>query len=135
MFVALTPNLYVKDVKKSVEFWKSIFSAELLTHVPGDNDTYVWAMLKIGGVGLMLQSLATVVEEGIDYNNIETGGTQSFYLDCENALELYELIKDKVNILSPPEETFYNTTEFNFTDIDGYMFTVASDNPSQEEKE
>lgn len=83
----LTPNLMVKDVKKTVDFYKNNFGFELVMAVPETQD------------GILTE--------------------------VENHEELYNTLKEKVEVVKELFTTWYGMKEFYICDNNGYVLCFA----------
>jgi uncharacterized glyoxalase superfamily protein PhnB len=121
---SLTANLFVKDINKSVEFYK-ILGFEIIMTVPETGD-FVWVMMKSGDVSIMLQSFISL---GDELPEIKRGGGGSLllYIKTKNIRVFFESIKDKVTVVKGLEKTFYGATEFTVKDCDDFLLTFAED--------
>ncbi|MEA5256928.1 VOC family protein [Arcicella aquatica] len=122
---SLTVNTFVKDINKSIEFYKQIGFETIMT-VPEEGD-FVWVMLSNGGVTIMLQTMDSLGEELPDIDRNRLGGSLLFYIKLKQIRDFFESIKDKVEVVKGLEKTFYGATEFTIKDIDGYYLTFAED--------
>jgi len=131
----LTPNLMVKDVRKSVEFYTKILGFTLNMAVPEnsqaieqkleDNKEYAYAMVSCDEVFFMLMRSDVFAEDLPMLKNIEIGASVSFYLDVDNIDEVYNSLKDKVEISKDLHNTWYGMREFYIKDCDGYVLGFA----------
>lgn len=123
--LSLTPNIIVEDVVKTAAYYEDLLDFEIVDSVPDDEGGLIWALISSGDVLLMLQS-RTGPESGFnEMENNETGGTLSFFIKVDDTNEIYENLKEKVNILSDLKETIYGAIEFTFKDINGYIITIS----------
>lgn len=53
------------------------------------------------------------------------GGSLTFYAEVTGLKELYEQLKDKVEIVQDWHTTFYGTQEFAFKDCNGYIIAFS----------
>ena len=131
----LTPNMAVKDVTKSVEYYVGNFGFKIAMVVSDDKSsmgqlleegkTYVWANIMSGDVGLMFQSVESMQEDvGAFFSEI--GSSQTLYIEVEDAAALYECVKAKVEIHKELETMWYGTQEFYVRDLDGYILAFSS---------
>lgn len=121
---SLTANLFVKDIIKSVDFYKSLGFNTVMT-VP-ENENFVWAMMSNGSVTIMLQSLESLGEE-LPVISRQGGGSLLLYIKIKNIRSFFESVKDNVNVVKGLEKTFYGATEFSITDCDNFLLTFAED--------
>jgi uncharacterized glyoxalase superfamily protein PhnB len=124
----LTINLFVKDINKSITFYKQL-GFEIVMSVPEQGDL-VWAMITCGGVSIMLQTMASMGDELPDIDRKQTGGPLIFYIKLKQIRNFYEQIKDEVEVVKGLEKTFYGATEFTIKDADGFHLTFAEDEPA-----
>ena len=121
---SLSPNIFVKDINKTIDFYKQI-GFNVVTTVPEQGD-FVWAMMTCGNVTFMFQTFDSL---GTDIPEIkrQNGGSLLFYIKLKNIRIFFDSIKDKVMILKGLDKTFYGATEFSITDNNGYVLTFAED--------
>lgn len=124
---SLTVNLFVRDINKTIAFYKQL-GFEVTMTVPEQGDL-VWAMLTNGGVTIMLQTFASIGNELPDIDRTKSGGSLLFYIKLKNIRTFFEQIKGKAEVVKGLEKTFYGATEFTIKDIDGYHLTFAEDEP------
>lgn len=122
--IKLTPNLFVNDVNKTVEFYKNVLGFELVLKVPEEGQ-FDWAMIKCGGVELMIQSKASAVKDLPEFGNQPIGGSLLLYIDVEDVVSLCSKVKAKTKIKKDLHDTFYGTKEFALYDGDGYLLVFA----------
>ena len=122
---SLSPNIFVKDIKASIAFYKQL-GFEVAMSVPEDGDELVWAMVVNGRVTVMFQTFDSL---GDDLQEVkrEDGGSLLFYIKLKNILNFFDLLKDKVTVVKGLEKTFYGATEFSILDNNGYLLTFAED--------
>jgi uncharacterized glyoxalase superfamily protein PhnB len=121
---SLTPNLFVKDIARSIDFYKNL-GFEVIMTVP-EKGNYDWAMMKCENVLIMLQTFTSL---GNDVPQISrnAGGSLLLYIKLKNIRQFFERVKDFATVVKGLEKAFYGATEFSITDIDGYVLTVAED--------
>ncbi len=122
--LSLTPNLMVRDVNAAVDFYTGLPGFELLQTVP-ESGVLAWAMVRCGGVSLMLQKESSLKEEYPELKDSTPGGTLTLYIRVENMPQWYDAVRDKVRIVKPPGKTFYGANEFAIMDNDGYILTFS----------
>jgi len=66
---------------------------------------------------------------GNEFPSISRNSSSSLllYIKITEIRELFDEIKDKVNVLKDLEEIFYGATEFSIKDNNGYVLTFAED--------
>jgi uncharacterized glyoxalase superfamily protein PhnB len=120
----LTPNLMVEDVQQTLTFYSDILGFEVLTTLP-DQLPFDFAIMKRDQVELMFQSRPSLSENVPALTGQSLGASQTFYIEVAGITELYEDLRDKVEIVVDLHTTFYNTREFYFRDLNGYILSFA----------
>jgi uncharacterized glyoxalase superfamily protein PhnB len=124
---ALTPNLIVEDVNKTVKYYQETLGFKLGLTLP-ESGTLDFAIMSLDDVTIMFQSMKGFVEAFPEYKGQKTGGTLFLYIDVINVDEVYKRVKDaKAEIIVDMNETFYGTKEFSIKDCDGYLLIFAED--------
>ncbi|MCK4614291.1 MAG: VOC family protein [Thermoplasmata archaeon] len=129
----LTPNLMVEDVNKTLRFYREILKFELVMAVPTQG-RLEWALMKCGDVEIIFQSRFSLTEELVALRDVEIGGSLTLYFEIRGIEELYEMVKDQVEIVQELHPTFYGLMEFAMRDCNGYILVFA-DRPSVGEGE
>ena len=120
----LTPNLVVADVARSLAWYRDVLGFEAVMTVP-DAAPFAFAMVKSGGVELMLNSAESATSEYAAFKGQRIGGTLTLFMDVADIQTVHAALKDRVTIVMPLEKKWYGVTEFAFTDPDGYIITFA----------
>ncbi|MFD2144585.1 VOC family protein [Mucilaginibacter antarcticus] len=120
---SLTPNIFTKDMKASIAFYK-LLGFKISMQLPEEGDELVWANLSNGGVNIMLQSFDSLGNDLPEVNRAN-GASLLLYINVKNIRELFEQVKDKVVVLKNIDVTFYGATEFSVKDSNGYVLTFA----------
>ncbi len=124
-YLRLTPNLVVRDVERSVHFYRDVLDFELDKHVP-EQSPFVFASVRAGGIEIFLNEQKLVLEEYPALKDVPIGGTFTLYLVMQGVDELHaEIQKKGIPIVMPLETKFYGIREFAITDPDGYLITLA----------
>jgi len=121
---SLIPNLMVKDVNKTLDFYTNVLGFELIQTVP-EKGTFDWGFVKSGNVKLMIQKETSIKSEYKELKNYKNGGALTFYIQVENLQKWHEAIKDKTNVIKPMHKTFYGANEFAIIDINGFILTFS----------
>jgi uncharacterized glyoxalase superfamily protein PhnB len=128
-------NLAVRDIRKSIAFYRDILGFTPIMAVPEDKSSfspeleegkrYLFAMVKSGGVEIMLQQDESLREDvGDFFTNI--GASATFYIRVDDVNQFYETIASKVEIIKPIDTTWYGMREFYIRDINGYVLAFAT---------
>jgi len=131
----LNPNLMVKDIKETVNFYVEVLGFEIVMAVSetqdgmdtvlADDKKYVWAQLKNGNVEIMLQELESLKADVTAFSDYQIGASVSFYIEIENVEVFYKKIKDKVEIVKELQTSWYGMNELYIRDNNGYIFCFA----------
>jgi uncharacterized glyoxalase superfamily protein PhnB len=108
--LALTPMLQVRDIARTVAWYETVLSF-LCT---GKEDG--WCRLERDGVALMFMRNAHLGEP-------HATATQYIYVD--DAMALWNAIKDSVTAEWGPEQMPYGMLEFAIKDPDGYLLSFG----------
>jgi uncharacterized glyoxalase superfamily protein PhnB len=121
---SLSPNIFVKDINKTIEFYKQLGFALIMT-VPQEGN-FNWAMMTCEKVTFMFQTFDSLGDE-LPSIPRQNGGALLFYIQMKGLRKFYEQVKDKAEVVKGIEKTFYGATEFSIVDVNGYMLTFAED--------
>ena len=121
---SLSPNIFVRDINKTIEFYKDLGFSLLMT-VPEEGD-YVFALMTCEKVTFMFQTMESLGDELPEIKR-QDGGSLLLYIQIRGIREFHDRIRDKVQILKGLEKTFYGATEFSILDPNGYVLTFAED--------
>jgi uncharacterized glyoxalase superfamily protein PhnB len=123
---SLSPNLFVKDIRATLDFYK-LLGFSLTMSVPGENDDdLVWAMVTNGKVTFMFQSFKSIGDT-LPQIKRQEGGPLLFYIKVQRIREFFESLRGKTTLVHGLQKTFYGATEFSILDINGFMLTFAED--------
>ncbi len=133
MLKNITPNLMVKDVNKSVEFYRNILGFEFIMGAPEDSrdiiTTFqgglrlVHALVKCGNVEFMFHK--TLDEEFPEFKGKDINATMTLYIVVENIENFYNDVTSKALILKKLNAQWYGMKEFYIKDPDGYILGFA----------
>ena len=124
MLKKLTPNLMVEDVGWTLDFYRETLGFEILTTLP-KQAPFDFAIVQRDGVELMFQSRLSLSENVPALTGSPIGASQTFYIEVTGIRDLYESLRDKVEIVVDFHTTFYVTQEFYFRDINGYIISFS----------
>jgi uncharacterized glyoxalase superfamily protein PhnB len=116
----VTPMIHVPDIDATIRWYECIGFTAL--EVGKDDGDTVWAMLGFGAGRVMLN----------------VGGQPSaarrrevdLYVDTNGIDALYEALKDRVDVVETPHDTFYGMRELVIRDLNGFWVTFGE--PSRE---
>jgi catechol 2,3-dioxygenase-like lactoylglutathione lyase family enzyme len=119
-----TANLTVGDMAKTVDFYRGLLGFEVTMNIP-EEPPYAWCNMKNGGVEIMFQTKASIVEEYPDLEDVALGGSFSLFIEVKDINTLYSNVKGKVGFFKDMNKTFYGMWEFAVKDPDGYLLIFA----------
>ena len=120
----LTPNLVVRNVEASLEFYHKILGLEKAIGVP-DQSPYIFASVSNGAVEIFFNEQKTVAAE---YPKLAAtiGGSLTLYMEVDSLQAILDRVqKAGARIVMPVTDQFYSMREFAFEDVDGYTITIA----------
>ena len=120
---SLSPNIFVKDMPKTIEFYKQL-GFEVTMSVPETGNDFVWVMMVNGKVAFMFQTFESLANELPEISR-KDGGSLLLYINIKDIRAFFERIKNKVTVLKGLEKTFYGATEFSILDNNNYVLTFA----------
>lgn len=121
---SVSPNIFVKDINKTIDFYKQL-GFSLTTTVPEEGN-FIFVMMTCGNVTFMFQTFESLGSE-LPAISRQDGGSLLLYIQTEGIRKFYDQIKDKVTVVKGLEKTFYGATEFAILDINNYILTFAED--------
>lgn len=135
----LTPNLLVTDITASLAFWHGQLGFEIEMTVPVDpsgpaDGPVGFAMLKQGGVELMLQDIESVRNDApqvLGDGEVSMAGVNLF-LEVEGPLDPWVPKLEGCEVLVERRMTFYGADEIGVRTPDGATLILASFTASAE---
>ena len=121
---SFSPNLMVKNVNKSIEFYCNILGFSLVQTVPesGEPD---WGMVEKDGFFVMFQKEESIKQEYPELNSQNSGGALTFYIKISDIQEFYNKICSLTDVSHEMHKTFYDADEFDITDPDGFILVFS----------
>jgi uncharacterized glyoxalase superfamily protein PhnB len=120
--------LYVKDVRRSLEFYNEVVGADILQlHAEQEGAPYSLAILRIGDFTLMLHPQEAHADE---FTDTRVGVGIHLQLQVADVDQFYQHCMDEGAILSlsgEPTDQSWGWREFALRDPDGYVWSVYQD--------
>jgi len=111
----VVPMIHVPDVRATVEWYESIgFTLVRANEDDGDMD---WALLAYGDSSLMLS-------EGGQASSADRREVD-LYVHTEAVDELYREVKNRVEVVEAPHDTFYGMRELTIRDLNRFWVTFG----------
>jgi uncharacterized glyoxalase superfamily protein PhnB len=124
-FQKLTPNLVVRDVAASMEFYRSVLGFQTAITVP-DQPPYVFGSVTAGGVEIFFNDQKVVAADYPALGAKPIGGSITLFMEVEGIEEILAVVKKSGSkITMPLKEQFYGMREFAFEDPEGWIITIA----------
>jgi len=124
-FQKLTPNLVVRDVAASMEFYRSVLGFQPAIKVP-DEPPYVFGSVTSGSVEIFFNDRKAVAEDYPPLGARPAGGALTLFMEVEGIEEVLAAVqKSGAKIVMPLKQQFYGMREFAFEDPEGWMVTIA----------
>ena len=121
---SLTPNLMVKNVNETLDFYINVLGFKLLDTVP-EEGTFDWGFVQKDSVLIMFQKDNSLHEEYPALKRYQEGGALTLYIKVDGLQEFYGQIKDKAHLIKPMNKTFYGANEFAIQDLNGFILTFS----------
>ncbi len=121
----ITPNLIVKDVNKTIQYYKEKLGVFELVCTDPKKGKHDWAMMRCEDTDIMFQSMDSIIEKIPSFKNKEIGGTVILYIETEAIDELYSRVKDRVKVIKGLHTTPYDMKEFLVEDCNGFVLSFA----------
>jgi uncharacterized glyoxalase superfamily protein PhnB len=124
-FQKLTPNLVVRDVAASMEFYRSVLGFQPAIKVP-EQPPYVFGSVTSGSVEIFFNDQKAVAEDYPPLGAKSIGGALTLFLEVQGIEEVLAAVqKSKAKIVMPLKTQFYGMREFAFEDPEGWIVTIA----------
>jgi len=124
MFVSVTPNLVVRDIAKSLAFYRDVLGFAVNMSVP-DAAPYVFVGLERDGVPVFLNDITAVLEDHPSMAATPPGGTATMFFIVTDVDALHAVVAPKAPVVMALKTQFYGMREFAVTDPDGHVLTFA----------
>ena len=123
-FKDLMPNLMVKDVGKTIGFYKDVLGFNVLQTVP-ENAPFVFAIVNANNVIISFQEEKSIKEEYPQLKAFPQGGCLTLYIHVTDVKEYFEKVKGKVKIAKEMHDTPHGSKDFAVEDCNGYILTFS----------
>lgn len=114
----LVPMLATEDLAKTIKFYRENLDFECRGVYP-DEENPCWASLWNGEVEIAFSTPD-------NHTNFEKPAlTGSLYFHVESIEDFWRKLKDKVEIIYPPQDFDYGMREFGIRDCNGYILNLG----------
>jgi lactoylglutathione lyase len=124
-FQKLTPNLLVRDVAASMNFYQAVLGFQPAISVP-DQAPYVFGSVTNGSVEIFFNDQKAVAADYPALGAKPIGGALTLFMEVEGIEEILAAVqKSNAKITMPLKTQFYGMREFAFQDPEGWEITIA----------
>lgn len=125
MYENLTSNLMVKSVFETLKFYEEMLGFQKVLTIPETGEDLQFTILKKDNITLMFQEQKNLIQEYPSLDCEEIKPCLTLFITVSNVLELYDILKAKVQLASELHKTFYGKNEFAIFDNNGFILTLA----------
>jgi len=115
------PTFAVSDVDATIRWYKENLGFDADPFPP--QEPYVFAILWRDHIEIMLMRIEGY--EKPDLYSRRVGGYWDAYIRTKSVAEIYESVRDKVEIIRPLSPQPYGATEFWMKDLNGYILAFS----------
>jgi hypothetical protein len=116
-FKRVVPMIHVPDVRATVEWYKQIGFEVVATYGDGTGENFSFAILSFGQTRVMFNTDG----EPSDKHRREV----DLYVYTDNVDELYETLKNRVDVIDAPCDRFYGMRELIIRDLNRFWITFG----------
>lgn len=125
MYLDFTPMLLVDDVDEAFNWYIEVLGAKLQYSLP-ESQPFEWVSILLNDVEIMLADKKSAQKWYSGKAKLSDKPSNFIaYIYVEDASGLYELIKDRVNVIMKPKDQIYGIKEFIIKDPFGYIIIFA----------
>jgi hypothetical protein len=111
--------IHVPDVRATVDWYKNIGFDVVATYGDGTGENFSFAIMSFGGTKVMFNTDG----EPSDKHRREI----DLYVYTDNVDELYETLKDRVDVIDQPCDRFYGMRELIIRDLNRFWITFGQE--------
>jgi uncharacterized glyoxalase superfamily protein PhnB len=123
-FSSVTPNLIVRDIAKSMAFYRDVLGFAIKQSVP-ELEPFVFVWLERDGVPVFLNDIKAAEHDYPDVAKLPPGGTAALFFVITGVDAYHAAVAPKATVVMPLTTQFYGMREFAITDPDGHLITFA----------
>jgi lactoylglutathione lyase len=123
-FTSVTPNLLVRDVAKSLAFYRDVLGFTIGETVP-DKEPFVFVWMKHGDVSVFLNDINAAAHDYPAAASLPQGGTAALFFIITDVDGYHATVAPKTKVIMPLKTQFYGLREFAVADPDGHIITFA----------
>src|ERR1043166_916283 len=115
----VVPMIHVPDVRATVEWYQQIGFDVLATYGNETGENFSFAIVSFGETQVMFNTDG----QTSDRHRREV----DLYIYTDDVAELYESLKERVDVVQPPHNTFYGMRELIIRDLNRFWITFAQE--------
>lgn len=123
-FTAVTPNLIVRDIARSLAFYRDVLGFTIKDTVP-PAAPFVFVWLERGSVTVFLNDAAAAAKDLPVFETPAFGGTCTLFVAVDGVDALHAQVAGQAPIVMPLHTQWYGMREFAVHDPDGHLITFA----------
>ena len=124
-FQKLTPNLLVRNVAASMDFYAKTLGFQRAITVP-EQAPYVFGSVTNGAVEIFFNDQKAVAQDYPALGSKPIGGALTLFIEVEGIEQILAAVqKSGAKITLPLKDQFYGMREFAFEDPEGWELTIA----------
>jgi uncharacterized glyoxalase superfamily protein PhnB len=123
-FTSVTPNLLVRDIATSTDFYRDVLGFSIKQTVP-DQAPFVFVWLERDGVPLFLNDPKAVEHDFPAATARPAGGTATLFFVITGVDAFHTQVRSRAKVIMPLKTQFYGMREFAVEDPDGHILTFA----------
>ena len=124
-FNKLTPNLVVRDVAASMEFYVKTLGFKPAITVP-EQPPYVFGSVVNDTVEIFFNDQKAVAADYPPLGAKPIGGALTLFIEVEGIEQILASVEaSKAKVVMPLKQQFYGMREFAFADPEGWIVTIA----------
>ncbi|HEU4506792.1 MAG TPA: VOC family protein [Pyrinomonadaceae bacterium] len=119
MVKKVVPMIHVPDVRAAVEWYKELGFKVVATYGDEPGGELSFGMVSFGDTEVMFNEGG---EPSTKYRR-----EVDLYVYTDDVDDLYERLKDRVDVVEPPHDTFYGAHELIIRDLNRFWITFGQD--------
>ena len=125
MYEQITTNIMVLNVKETIQFYENVLGFQTVLTVP-ETGELEFAIINKDQVTIMFQEQTSLMKEYPSLKQDMMKPTFTLFITVTNVHQLYEELKEKVEIAKELHQTFYGKDEFAIFDNNHNILTISS---------
>ena len=119
---SINPVFAVADVGATIRWYEQELG--FVGDAFPSHEPYVFGILRRDGIEIMLQRVANYQKPDL-YDLRNGGGVWDAYLRIDGLQELYDRVKDRLELKKPLRRQPYGLSEFEIKDLNGYILVFS----------